>query len=102
MFTTRELRLIDGRYFNLLRHPSEENYIEIQSKNSKDCWIIQKGNPLYSEYPIILYHKHPGQPYYHRHWQCHKVSQSVNSIKSHDEYSKTRKWNEKPKRKLTS
>lgn len=95
MFTTKELRLIDGGYFNLLRHPSEENYIEVQSKNSKDYWIIKKSDPLVADYPIIIYHKHPGQAYYHRHWQCYKVSQSVRSIKSHDEFDKTRKWNTK-------
>lgn len=93
MFTTKELHLIDGRYFKLLRHPSEENYIEIQSRNSKDYWIIQKMNPLYSDYPIILYHKHPGQLYYHRHWQSYKLNQIINSIKAHDEYSRYRKWN---------
>lgn len=93
MFTTKELNLIDERYFLILRYPSDENFIEIQSRNSKDYWIIQKRKPEFSDFPIILYHKHPGQRYYHRHWQCYKVSQSVNSIKSHDEYSKLRKWN---------
>lgn len=95
MFTTKELNLIDERYFLILRYPSDENFIEIQSRNSKDYWIIQKRKPEFSKYPIILYHKHPGQRYYHRHWQCYKVSQSVRSIKSHDEYSKLRKWNQR-------
>lgn len=93
MFSKRELQLIDQRYFRLLRYPPEENFIEFQSRNSKDYWIIQKMNPEYSDYPIILYHKHPSQRYYHRHWQCYKVSQSVRSIKSHDDYSLLRKWN---------
>lgn len=93
MFTTRELHLIDSGYFNVLRYPSDENFIEIQSKNTKDSWIIKKKNPQYSDYPIILYHKHLGQRYYHHHWQCYKVSQSIHLIKSHDEYSLLKKRN---------
>lgn len=95
MFTVRELHLIDSRYFRLLRHPPDDNFVEIQSKNTKDSWIIQKRNPEYSDYPIVLYHKHPGQRYYHRHWQCYNVGQSIRSIKSHDEYTKLKKWNQR-------
>lgn len=95
MFTTRELNLINKRYFKVIRYVSEKNYIEIQSRCSKDYWIIQKGDPAYYGYPIILYHKHPGQQYYHRHWQCYKVNQTISSIKSHDAYTKLRKWNDK-------
>ena len=87
MFTSKELSLVSNGYFNLIRYPLDENFIEIQSKNTKDSWIIQKRNPLLSEYPIALYHKHPGQKYYHHHWKCYKVSQSIKSIKSHDNYT---------------
>lgn len=92
MFTYKELHLIDKGYFKVLRYPMEDNYIEFQSKNTKDSWIIQKRNPLLSEYPIILYHKHPGQRYYHRHWQCYKVKQCIKSIKSLDIYSLKNRW----------
>ena len=51
MFTYKELHLIDKGYFKVLRYPAEDNFIEIQSKNTKDSWIIQKRNPAYSEYP---------------------------------------------------
>ena len=100
MFTYKELHLIDKGYFKVLRYPVEDNFIEIQSKNTRDSWIIQKRNPNVSDYPVILYHKHPGQKYYHKHWQCYNVSQCIRSIKSHDEYSMFRKWNERlePKR----
>ena len=100
MFTYKELHLIDKGYFKVLRYPIEDNFIEIQSKNTRDSWIIQKRNPNVSDYPVILYHKHPGQKYYHKHWQCYNVSQCIRSIKSHDEYSMFRKWNERlePKR----
>ena len=52
MFTYKELHLIDKGYFKVLRYPLQDNFIEIQSKNTKDSWIIQKRNPAYSEYPI--------------------------------------------------
>lgn len=94
MFTVRELHLINTGYFRMLRYPVNDNFIEIQSKNTKDSWIIQKQTLEFSDYPIILYHKHPGQRYYHRHWQCYNVAQSIRSIKSHDEYAKLRKWNQ--------
>lgn len=87
MFTYKELHLIDKGYFKVLRYPVEDNFIEIQSKNTKDSWIIQKRNPNVSDYPVILYHKHPGQKYYHKHWQCYTILQSVKSIKSHDQYA---------------
>lgn len=93
MFTYKELHLIDKGYFKVLRYPVEDNFIEIQSKNTKDSWIIQRRNTAYSEYPIILYHKHPGQKYYHQHWQCYKISQCIQSIESHDKYQLVRKWN---------
>lgn len=95
MFTHKELHLIDKGYFKVLRYPIEDNFIEIQSKNTRDSWIIQKRNISVSDYPVILYHKHPGQKYYHKHWQCYDVRQCIESIKSHDDYSVLRKWNAK-------
>lgn len=93
MFTTKELKLVHTKYFNIIQYQEEDDFIVIQSRNTKDSWIIKKIHSSISDYPIVLYHKHPGQRYYHRHWQCYTVLQTVNSIKSHDEYSKTRKWN---------
>ena len=86
MFTYKELHLIDKGYFKVLRYPVEDNFIEIQSKNTKDSWIIQKRNRAISEYPVVLYHKHPGQKIYQKHWQCFSVSQGVKSIQNHDRY----------------
>lgn len=95
MFTSKELNLVSNGYFKLIKYVLDENFIEIQSKNTKDRWIIQKREPLLSEYPIVIYHKHPDQKYYHHHWQCYTVSQSIKSIKSHDDYmlSKRRPFN---------
>ena len=57
MFTYKELHLIDKGYFKVLRYPTEDNFIEIQSKNTRDSWIIQKRNASLSDYPVIIYHK---------------------------------------------
>ena len=86
MFTHKELHLIDKGYFKVLRYPVADNFIEIQSKNTRDSWIIQKRNASLSDYPVIIYHKHPGQKYYHKHWQCFSISQSIRSIQNHDRY----------------
>lgn len=42
MFSKNEIRLFDKRYFNILRITHEENFVEIQSKNTKDYWVIKK------------------------------------------------------------
>lgn len=87
IFTNEELKNIDLSYFNINRIIQDEDFIEIQSLNTKDYWIIKKNKFFKEKYPIILYHKHPKQEYYHRHWQCYKVSQCIDSIKNHDYYS---------------
>ena len=84
MITNYELKHIDLSYFNICRIIQEEDFIEIQSVCTKDYWIIKKSKSFKTKFPIILYHKHNGQKYYHRHWQCYKVSQCIQSIKKHD------------------
>ncbi len=86
MFHTKELRLVKNSYFNVIRCVDELGYVEVQSKNTKHYWIIRKLDRNSSKYPYILYHKHPGQPYYHCHWKCYQMAQGVNSIMSHDRY----------------
>lgn len=82
MFENGELRYIDLSYFNIIKIMQEEDFIEIQSICTKDYWIIKKNKFFEERFPIILYHKHNGQKYYHRHWQCYKVRQCIDSIKS--------------------
>jgi hypothetical protein len=89
--TTICLEKIDLRYFNLVKINKDEHYIEIQSRNTKDYWVIKENLYFKDELPIILYHKHCWQQYYHRHWQCHKISQCIKSIKKHDDYSKNKR-----------
>ena len=87
MFKNEELKHIDLNYFHIIKIMQDENFIEIQSICTKDYWIIKKNKFFEERFPIILYHKHKGQKYYHRHWQCYKVRQCIDSIKSHDYYA---------------
>lgn len=86
MFSKKELAFINLAYFNICRIIQEENLLEIQSINTKDYWIIKKINFFEGKYPIILYHRHSDQKYYHKHWQYYKVKQCVKAIKNHDSY----------------
>lgn len=84
MFTNKDYSLINNCYFNILRQT--ENFIEIQSLNTKHCWIIKK-QVCTSSYPIILYHKHTAAtPYYHKHRGYNKISKAIEEIKKHDTY----------------
>ena len=87
MFKNEELKYIDLNYFHIIKIMQDEDFIEIQSICTKDYWIIKKNKFFEEKFPIILYHKHPRQKYYHRHWQCYKVRQCIDSIKSHDYYA---------------
>ena len=51
MFTYKELHLIDKGYFKVLRYPVEDNFIEIQSKNTKIPLDITTDN--YDYYHVI-------------------------------------------------
>lgn len=86
MFLSDEIKLIDLDYFYICRLLQEDNIIEIQSKNTNDYWIIKRDDMIGERFPIVLYHKHPNQKYYHRHWQCYTVNQCINSIYNHDDY----------------
>lgn len=84
MFTKKERRLIEERYFTIIRETNR--YIEFLSNGTRHCWIICK-NLNGMDKPIIIYHKH-GQKteYYHRHWKTWDVASAVESIKWHDKY----------------
>ena len=84
MFENEELKHIDLNYFHIIKILQDEDIIEVESICTKDRWIINKNRHFKEKFPIILYHKHKGQKYYHRHWQCYKVRQCVDSIKNHD------------------
>lgn len=91
MFENEELKHIDLNYFHIIKILQDEDIIEVESICTKDRWIINKNRHFKEKFPIILYHKHKGQKYYHRHWQCYKVRQCVDSIKNHDCYAKNKR-----------
>ena len=85
MFTNKDLRLIENdNYFKRLR--KTEDFVEIQSRNTGHCWIIQK-NKITGELPIRLHHKHRiTDQYYHMHRKESCVRSAVKQIQSHDIY----------------
>lgn len=84
MFTAKQLMMVQETYFDIIR--KTECFIELRSKNTKHHWIIMKERGP-NKYPYMLYHKHTRKtPYYHKHWQIYTFQQSINSIKSHDDY----------------
>jgi hypothetical protein len=84
MFTQPEKRLINLSYFSLIR--SNDNFIEVRSKNTGHYWIIKKS--IYQfKYPISLYHKHrTNDVYYHLHKRFFSVKASLDEIYEHDDY----------------
>lgn len=86
MFVDNVSRKIDNKYFNLIKIVDSENFVEFQSRNTKDFWIIKRNLYFDDKFPIYIYHKHPNQGYYHHHWQCYSIKQAIDSIKQHDAY----------------
>lgn len=84
MFYPSELKLINTPYFQIIRHT--DDFIEIQSRNTKHCWIINKSQYL-DKAPILIYHKHTFKTlYYHKHGYAYSVKSAIQSIKRHDAY----------------
>lgn len=84
MFSRKEISFFNDPYFRVIRQ--EEQFVEVQSLNTKHCWNIFK-NQFETKYKITLYHKHKStDAYYHKHYQCHTVVQAIEQIKSHDDY----------------
>lgn len=84
MFTRTEKSLIDKKYFKIIRET--EGFIEVISKNTKHCWIIQK-RLSQGKRMIYLYHKHSSNDaYYHQHNKAFTVGQAVDDIMGHDGY----------------
>lgn len=83
MFSNYEKRLCEDMYFFVRR--IEEDYIEIQLKNTCHCWLIHK--PKEATYPVVLYHKHKSSnPYFHKQCPVFTVKRAIQVIKKHDEY----------------
>ena len=84
MFSKPEKRLIDENYFDIIRET--EDYVEIKSKNTDHCWILQKHHTD-KKGKMYIFHKHYfNDKYYHQHNKVVTVRQAINEIKRHDEY----------------
>jgi hypothetical protein len=84
MLTQKDVRLLSDDYFKILR--CTETFCEIQSKNTKHCWIVTRF-PAKSRRPIRLYHKHTLKTaYYHNHAETYNVEHAIKLIKNHDNY----------------
>lgn len=76
---------ITREYFNIIR--IHDYYYEIQSKNTKHCWVIYKHSFDQIDRPIIIYHKHSSkQRYYHKHGEVYSIKHAIVLIMRHDEY----------------
>lgn len=85
MFTLKEKTQIKNGYFIVVR--ITHDYYELQSSNTKHCWIIKKSCNRCKDRSIIIYHKHTlGNSYYHRHGNAYTVQHAIKIIKSHDNY----------------
>lgn len=82
MFTVSEKKHLEDSYFKILCKDS--NCYEIQSKNTKHCWLIQKFD---NDIHIRTMHKH-GNNVKDYHYQCSSatVESAVRKIKKHDKY----------------
>ncbi len=84
MFTRKDTTLLEQPYFQVIR--ITEDYYEIQSRNTKHCWIVVKF-PVKDQRSVQLYHKHTIKTaYYHNHASTFNVEHAVKLIKGHDDY----------------
>lgn len=85
MFSEREKRLLSDDYFTPIRQ--EEQFIEVKSKNTKQCWMVFKKKNEKGMLVVVLYHKHKMEDaWYHEHYRFWTVKDAVKNIKEHDEY----------------
>lgn len=85
MFAPIEINYFESDYFNI--HREETMFIEVQSKNTKQFWLIMKFKK--NNYPkIVLYHKHDLDSNYHVHFCFHEdnILLSLLEIQKHDKY----------------
>lgn len=82
MFTKYEKKQLEDPYFIILS--KNPDYYELQSCNTKHCWIIQKpcndGN-IHTKHKYRKYVKH-----YHDQCNSASVKSAIKKIKQHDTY----------------
>ena len=97
MFTAKELKNIDTRYFSVIA--SGECTLTLQSKNTGHCWHI-----LLQEYPhfrsCLIYHTHHRGTPYHEHGHGATLSGCLSQIRNHDACWLSRKSRLKPHKEV--
>lgn len=82
MFTASEMKYLEESYFKVLcKNP---DCYEIQSKNTKHCWLIQKPTNNGLIHTMHKYRKNDER--YHDQCNSATVKSAVKKIKKHDEY----------------
>ena len=82
MFTASERKHLEDSYFKILSNDS--NYYEIQSKNTKHCWLIQKSEKNVYVHTMHKYRKSIRK--YHHQCNSETVESAIKKIKAHDKY----------------
>lgn len=82
MFTASEEKYLEDSYFKILYKSSY--YYEIQSKNTKHCWLIQK--PINNGLIHIMHKYRKSVKRYHDQYDSATVESAIKKIKKHDEY----------------
>ena len=84
MFSKREIRLFQNDNYAIIR--MEDNFIEFESKLTKQCWIVLKRVAIDGK-PVRLFHKHARKEnWYHLHWETYNVTLAARSIADHENY----------------
>lgn len=84
MFSKREIRLFQNDNYAIIR--MEDNFIEFESKKTKQCWIVLKRAAIDGK-PVRLFHKHARKEnWYHPHWETYNVTLAARSIEDHEAY----------------
>lgn len=82
MFTASEKKYLEDSYFKVLCKDS--NYYEIQSRNTKHCWLIQKFD---NNVHLRIMHKHSiNVENYHFQGFSATIESAIKKIMAHDEY----------------
>ena len=82
MITKSDISLFETGYFVPLRIC--DSYIELQSINSGQCWIVQK---LRNRQGVMLHNKEDlDSDSYREHRHCCTIQDALDEIMRHDEY----------------
>lgn len=86
-FNKRDIALISEEYFEIMK--IAPCYIELQSKCTGHCWIINKMG--YSDkFPYWLYHKHKKEEQcYHLQRKKGSIKYAIKELKEHDLYQRS-------------